>query len=205
MARREAEPGIAGEKARVRQRCLERRRTMSAQALAAASAAIVNRVTAMAAWDASHTVHTYVDAIAGEVHTRELIDIALSAGKCVVVPVVSPRRREQLLHARLDSLELLETGPMGCRQPPVARADFDDLGSIDLVVVPGLAFSPAGVRLGFGGGYYDRFLAAAGATRVGLVCEELLLETIPHADHDMPMDWVVTERALYECAQERQR
>ena len=202
---RDTGPDIALEKDRVRRRCLGLREEMSAAALTAASAAIASRVAAMDAWESSRTVHSYVDSMAGEVQTRALIDLALSQGKRVVVPVVSGQRQPPLLHAQISSFGDLVVGPMGLRQPPLERAGFDDLGGLDLVVVPGLAFARTGGRLGLGGGYYDRFLANVAATKVGVVCEELLLAALPITSHDIPMDWVVTERAAYPRRPERRR
>ena len=195
---------VAQAKAQARRQCLQCRRQMGEDALAQASAAIVSRVMALEAWSGSRIVHAYVDSMAGEVQTHQLIGAAIDQGRSVVVPVVPAPRQRRLLHARISSLEDdLTTGPMGVRQPPLEQAGFDDFESIDLVIVPGLAFSANGERLGMGGGYYDRFLAEVSAPKVGIVCQALLLDSIPSSSHDMAMDWVVTERAVYDCRKER--
>ena len=73
-----------------------------------------------------------------------------------------------------------------------------DPSLIDFFVVPGLAFDVAGLRLGRGGGYYDRLLARrrGDATTVGLVPDRLLVRALPREPHDIPMSHIVTERRL---------
>jgi 5-formyltetrahydrofolate cyclo-ligase len=194
---------VAEAKARARRQCLQRRRDMSEDILAGVSAAIASRVVALDPWCRSRTVHSYIGSMAGEVQTQELIRLALDQGRNVIVPVVPPDRGRRLLHARITSPEQdLATGPMGLRQPPAELAGFDDFASLDLIIVPGLAFSSTGHRLGMGGGYYDRFLVEVAAPKIGLVSEQLLLDSIPRTDHDVRMDWVVTEAAIYDCHKE---
>lgn len=195
---------VAEAKAQARRQCLQRRGDISADVLATVSTAIVSRVVALDAWSRSRTVHSYVDSMAGEVQTFELIRIGLHQGKKVVVPVVPPNRQRRLLHARITNPEQdLAEGPMGLRQPPPELAGFDDFANLDLIIVPGLAFSNNGDRLGMGGGYYDRFLADVAAPKIGLVGEQLLLDSIPSTEHDIKMDFVVTEAAVYDCQKER--
>jgi 5-formyltetrahydrofolate cyclo-ligase len=63
---------------------------------------------------------------------------------------------------------------------------------LDIVLVPGVAFDPHGGRLGFGGGYYDRFLSTTPALRVGVTFDTCLADEIPCSEHDQRMDWVMT-------------
>ena len=64
---------------------------------------------------------------------------------------------------------------------------------IQLVLAPGLAFDRSGWRLGYGGGYYDRFLRSFGGINVGVVFQALLLESLPHGEYDVPVNWLVSE------------
>ena len=65
---------------------------------------------------------------------------------------------------------------------------------IELTLVPGLAFDRCGWRLGYGGGYYDRFLRGFPGIRAGITFAILLLEEVPHSTLDVPMHWVITEQ-----------
>lgn len=73
--------------------------------------------------------------------------------------------------------------------------------SIDVVIIPGSVFDRQGGRLGYGGGYYDRFLAQAApqALRVALAYELQLVDAIKLQPHDQLMDWLVTEKTSYHC------
>ena len=80
--------------------------------------------------------------------------------------------------------------------PPDHDAWVEDLTAIGLVLVPGLAFDAQGRRLGYGGGYYDRFLRQTAAPRVGLTFDCLLLDEVPEEPHDVRVDVVLTELRL---------
>ena len=70
------------------------------------------------------------------------------------------------------------------------------LNEIQLVLAPGLAFDRSGWRLGYGGGFFDRFLQDFGGISVGVVFQALLLEAVPHGEYDIPMAWLATEDGL---------
>ena len=77
----------------------------------------------------------------------------------------------------------------GVREPTGPAVE---LGEIDLVIVPGLAFTPAGDRLGYGQGYYDRLLPTVSAASVGVCFEDQLVDELPLAAHDVPVGMVVS-------------
>jgi 5-formyltetrahydrofolate cyclo-ligase len=107
--------------------------------------------------------------------------------------VVKPGTR-RLRHALVKTLADWRPDRWGLLSPPADHAAWlEDLAAIDLVLVPGLAFDPQGRRLGFGGGYYDRFLGRVHATKVGLTYGCLLLAEVPEELHDVRVDLVVTE------------
>lgn len=87
-----------------------------------------------------------------------------------------------------DSLDLCN----GIPEPP----SVNPVNAIDLVVVPGLAFDKQGYRLGWGAGYYDRALAYMDAWRVGFAFSNQVVQSLPRDDHDVPMDYVVTESRI---------
>ena len=95
--------------------------------------------------------------------------------------------------------ELIE-GRFGISEPPphAPRAQ----PKADFILVPGLAFDPAGGRLGRGGGFYDRFLAGFEGVKVGVCFPELLVDEIPMEEHDVRMDFVVTSEGIICCDSE---
>lgn len=91
--------------------------------------------------------------------------------------------------AALAALAALAAGPLGIRQPPASAATQIEPAAIDLVIVPGLAFTAAGDRLGRGGGHYDRFLAqpALRARRLAVCFACQILPALPREPHDQPV------------------
>ena len=160
--------------------------------------AILEKVLGLEAYRRAKLVHTYVSSKENEVDTRALICTCLKQGKRVAVPVVMPGTKT-LAHALIDGLDQLVVGPWGLAQPdPAAATWLPAEARIDLVVVPGLAFDRRGYRIGWGGGYYDRFLAQVQAVKIGLCYDALVLDCIPGEPHDVPVDMVVAETAIYQ-------
>jgi 5-formyltetrahydrofolate cyclo-ligase len=170
------------------------------RARAAASDAVQRRVLSLSAFAAATGVACYL-ALPGEVDTRGVIRACRARGKRVCVPVYDRARRGYFM-AWYEEDAALVRGPHGVAQPAGAPPAAAAAQAVQLVLVPGLAFSPAGARLGRGGGHYDRLLAAwasAGACRAGLGFEAQILDEIPTEQHDVGMDLVITETHEYGC------
>lgn len=100
--------------------------------------------------------------------------------------------------------ETLETHAFGFTQPSATAASVDP-GILELALVPGLAFDAAGTRLGYGRGYFDRLLAElpTAAVKVGVAPLATVVPRLPHEPHDVPMDYLVTERGVQAVARAR--
>jgi 5-formyltetrahydrofolate cyclo-ligase len=110
------------------------------------------------------------------------------------VEIAFPRIEERgaLAVHLIDADADLVPGPMGILEPS-AEAPRPDVSDLDAVLVPGIAFDASGVRVGFGGGFYDRLLPLVGrAVRVGIAFDEQIAEALPIEPHDIVMDLVVT-------------
>ena len=185
-------------KERLRKRVLAVRMGLDCNQVEVSGQAILERVLGLEAYRRAKLVHTYVSSKENEVDTRALIGACLAQGKRVAVPVVMPGTKT-LAHALIDGLDQLVVGPWGLAQPDPATATWLPAEArIDLVVVPGLAFDRRGHRIGWGGGYYDRFLAQVQAVKIGLCYDALVLDCIPGEPHDVPVDLVVAETAIYQ-------
>jgi 5-formyltetrahydrofolate cyclo-ligase len=161
---------------------------------------IWERFFALPEYAAAETVMLYVDA-RSEVRTRPFLPGVIAAGKRVVVPYCVEGDLE-LFH--LEGLEELAPGYFGIQEPrpelrplPGKRVEPGELG---LVMVPGLAFDRRGGRMGYGRGYYDRLLhrTRRDTRRVAVAFECQLFPAIPMLEHDLFMDTVITEKAIYE-------
>lgn len=131
-----------------------------------------------------------------EVDTRAIIAHALRSGKRVAAPRLQGRRRME--HAGVDDPERLLPGPLGILQPDPGAAAIAS-PDLDLIIIPGLAFTTRGARLGFGGGYYDTYLAGRTGPVLGLAYGFQILDHIPQEPHDCRVDWVVTENGPIDC------
>ena len=197
-------PATAASKPAWRAWAKETRAALSPAERALRSAALVER---LATWppfrDATHAL-IYL-AFGDELSLDGLFEPSDAAR-------ASPRADRPRLHApRIESDDRLavhaleptrlERHRLGMRQPR-ADAPRTPLEAIDVVVVPGLAFDRHGTRLGFGLGYYDRFLARlpAGVPRVGVCADALLVDALPRDPHDVAMTHVATPSQLVPAA-----
>lgn len=137
-------------------------------------------------WHAAATILLYA-ALPDEVPTRSLIEEAMAEGRTVLLPVVQGDELELRI---CDDLDDLRPGAFNVFEPQgKAFTRFED---IDLAIIPGVAFTPDGERLGRGRGYYDRLLPMLGtALKVGLCWPFQLLDELPCEPHDAIMDLVV--------------
>jgi len=182
---------IAEQKAQLRKECRAIRKALGETGRAQASASICERIAAWTAFAASDTILTYMP-IQSEADLTPLLE--LFPHKRWVLPRILPEENGRMEFHRYDAAHLIRH-PFGMMEPaPDAPAVAAD--EIELTLVPGLAYDRCGYRLGYGGGYYDRFLTRFRGVRAGIVFHELLLDSIPHGGHDVPMQWVITEREM---------
>ena len=188
----------SSKKEKLRARVLTTREALELDQVEIGGQAILERVLGLRQYRQASLIHSYISSKENEVDTRELIEISLEQGKRVVVPVLE-QGKKTMAHALIESLNELVAGPWGLVQPDPAKANWlEEQAVIDLVVVPGIAFDRRGHRIGFGGGYYDRFLADLQAVKLGLCYDDLVLQEIPNESHDVPMDIVVAQTATYQ-------
>ncbi|MGM0844249.1 MAG: 5-formyltetrahydrofolate cyclo-ligase [Bacillota bacterium] len=133
-----------------------------------------------------------------EVDTWQIIRKGWEEGKRVLVPKCSPKNRELNFH-QLTSFAALETVYFGLMEPNPDQCNLVDKNEIDLVIVPGLAFMPTGHRLGFGGGYYDRFLENYHGSTLSLAFQEQLVQEVPVEPFDVSVSKIITEKAVIVC------
>jgi 5-formyltetrahydrofolate cyclo-ligase len=167
----------------------------------ALSQQICERFAGLPEYAAARAVLFYVD-VRSEVRTRQYLPTALAHAKKVVVPWCNDRGELELFH--LENMDELSLGMYRILEPqPQLRslpAKQVDVRELDLVMVPGVAFDRTGARMGHGKGYYDKLLehARPDAPLVALAFECQLFPMIPTAAHDVFMDRIITEKAIYE-------
>lgn len=176
----------------------------------AVSEAAVARLLALPEYRSAQTVLWYLDC-RSELRTRQALPGALASGQRIVVPycTVDDQGANKLGLWLLGSMDELIVGKWKILEPPRERwgepgKEIDPTG-IDLVIVPGVAFSREGGRMGNGQGYYDRLLARVrpDCRLIGLCYESQMFDDLVVGPHDVFMDKVVTELAVYDGRRSR--
>lgn len=179
----------------LRRDAIARRDALTPEERAEASHAIRESVLNHIERIGGHFVHCYIS-FRSEVETRTLIEELLARGIRVVVPVVegAPSKGARLIHAEIQGLHSLRTGAFGLDEP--VPENLSELEGLDAVIVPLVAFDRSGMRLGYGKGFYDRFLSELplAVERIGLGFAVQEVPRIPRLPHDEPMDRILTER-----------
>ena len=184
------------DKKKTRQRVLQQRRAFSATEKTPAEQRMLKFLQSWDVFRQAKTIHIFISKT-DEPDTSPIIESAWESGKTVAVPCVVPESFE-LFHSQLKSFEDLSSGALGVLEPsPEGRIAMNP-ESFDLVIIPGVAFDRQGGRLGYGKGYYDRFLEQTGAFRLALAFNFQVLEKVPTEKHDVPMNGILTESGIIE-------
>lgn len=133
-----------------------------------------------------------------EIDTKLLIERASALGKTVAVPRCVPGTREMDFYV-ITSFDDLEAGAFGVLEPiPERCRKLSDFTS-SVCIVPALVYDKQGFRLGYGKGYYDRFLSGYKGNCIGLAYSDWVKESLPHGKFDRKVDIIVTEKDNYFC------
>lgn len=128
-----------------------------------------------------------------EVDTYQIIRKAWEEGKQIVVPKCLPKNREMIFR-QIVQFNQLESVYSGLLEPIEAVTKEVPLNHIDLLIVPGVAFTKEGYRLGFGGGYYDRLLLKYNGKKISLAFESQIVSELPIEPHDLPVSKIMTAK-----------
>jgi len=188
--------GRRNDKKILRQKVLAARASLGERARAAKSSLIQQKVQALAEYQAAGTVMLFMN-FRDEVETTGLAEDALARGKRLVLPYCAPGGI--LIPAFVQDLDSLVTGKWGIREPRKEGLVKAEPAEIDFVLVPGAAFDLNGNRLGYGAGFYDRFLGLLSPTipRVAIAFACQLTPEVPVEAHDKKMSCLITEDEVY--------
>ncbi len=185
---------VSSQKKELREKLLFARNSISEREWEEKSMDIMNHVLGSQLYQEAGVIHTFVSMNARrEVNTHPLISKMLEAGKEVVIPKTN-FEKEDLIHTRLESFSELSPNKWGVLEPkevhPLPVID------IELVLVPLLAVDKEGNRLGYGKGFYDRFLKDVSVPALGLVFEDFVLESIPVDTFDQKLNGFISEKGI---------
>ncbi|MGC4376032.1 5-formyltetrahydrofolate cyclo-ligase [Fictibacillus sp. Mic-4] len=131
-----------------------------------------------------------------EVNTRPIIEEAWTEEKKVCVPKCNPKTREMTFYS-ITSFSDLENVYMDLYEPIIDKTFAVRPEEIDLMIVPGLLFNAKGYRIGFGGGYYDRYLEYYKNRTLSLAFDFQVIERLPIESFDKPVNGIVTDKSIF--------
>ena len=190
---------VALEKQRLREERLAARETLSEQERCVLDNCITQKLLTTSEYAEATTVLTYVS-VSSEVSTRMFIECALRDGKTVAVPRCLPGHRLEFV--AITSLDRLVPAPFNLLEPPKDLSALTEVQMNDSIcIVPALLVDTKGYRLGYGAGFYDRFLSTYSGKKICLAYQQNLSKTmLPHTEFDVPVDMIITESAVLTCA-----
>lgn len=176
----------------VRENILEKRSKIPANKRETDSQNIINKILDSDYYKEASTIMVFVS-FSDEVNTHNFIKQAIKDGKNIVVPITFPETHE-LKPSLVKDFNELKPGYYDILTPPKEVRRYRDPEEIDLVITPGVAFRKDGYRVGYGGGYYDRFLSKIPETpKIAIAFSVQLVEDLPVDHYDIPVDYIYTE------------
>jgi 5-formyltetrahydrofolate cyclo-ligase len=177
------------EKAALRVQLMKRIEALPGDYIAESDGGIFENMIGLPEFQSAATIFTYYS-MGRESDTRKIVEYALARGQTVALPVCM---KHGVMDARaITSVAELSLSSYGLLEPlSSSRVIMPD--ALDFIIVPALTYDGDGYRLGYGGGYYDRFLMRTRAFTAGVARERLLMEVLPREAHDMAVRCVVTE------------
>ena len=161
-----------------------------------ASKQIQNKIKKIKSFKEAQKIGAY-HPIGSEIPTQNIIQEILSNGREVYLPRVIEK---QIEFRKITDFGSLEQGSFDILEP---RLECPMENNLDIILVPTVGISPIGVRLGYGHGFYDRFLSKNKTITISVVLEKQIVKNIPKSDHDVLIDWIVTEDRVIETSKIR--
>ncbi len=188
--------GLKFEKARIRETMLEQRLAVPEEARREADAAMMNRFLSLATFRFAEVILLYAP-IKAEPNVLLACEVATQAGKRLAFPRCHPET-STMTYGIVSSPEELMQGTYGILEPAEdAEIYLPAPDKHDICVVPAVCFDRKGYRIGYGKGYYDRFLAGFGGTTVGFTLNRFLCDALPRGRYDRAVDLIITEKGVF--------
>lgn len=177
-------------KPELRKQMLEKRTKLNLVEQRLARDGIMEKLFSLKEFKSAKTVCFYISKDQ-EVATKQMIKNALKLGKKVLVPVTN----QHIELVEFTSFEDLAPGAFGVLEPKTKnKTDAEP----EIIIVPALAFDLDCHRLGYGKGYYDKFLKTTKAMRIGIAYDFAIVDVLPRHEHDIAMDLIITDNRILE-------
>ncbi len=182
---------ISYKKSTSRKHFRELRQSISVESKYLLDTALVSNTAILEAFQNAETILCYYP-VRGEPNILPLARYAQSQGKKIAFPISHIKERRLSFHTVSDISELVG-GSYGIPEPPIKNTEVTDFSNT-FCIVPAMAIGKNGQRLGYGGGYYDRFLSSYNGVSAGLVYSFFLVDAVPAEKHDVALDIIITEK-----------
>ena len=177
---------VSIEKAALRKHLLEKRDATSAELRGIASEKIHENLKRNSPFINAQNIACYFP-IGSEINTHDIMLDILKQGKNLLLPRIT---NDDIEFYIVSDLEKLEKGSFEIMEP---KDSCKKAEKIDCMLIPTIGVSKLGIRLGYGKGYYDRFLSSTDTVKISLTYSKQIIKSIPNDSHDIKMDWIVTE------------
>ena len=181
----------------LRKNYLEQRSKISFEKINKWSEKIKDKFLTLKELDHAQKIMSYIS-MRKEVNTYSLLECLIEKGIMLYVPYTI-KKEGTLGAAQIDNLDLdLQDGVFGVQEPKRELRNKKVPNDLDIIIVPGAVFNKDGYRIGYGGGYYDRFLAEHGmnALKVAFCYDDFIIDDFPVEDHDIAVDLIITEKDI---------
>lgn len=180
-------------KAELRKYYIAKRDRISANERSEKTGRINARLLSLSAFISARTIGFYC-AFGSEVETRAMMKATFERGKKIFLPTINPQDKSMTYSEHNGDLDNLVCNFYGILEPqgPPQTSQI-----LDLIIVPGLAFDRRGRRLGYGAGYYDRFLKQVRAKTIGIAFSEQMHTSLPANRYDVPVNIVITDKSTF--------
>ena len=185
-------------KKELRKMVIELRNNKDSDFLSKNSQVITEKLLSMECIKKANVIMLYLD-FNNEVKTDALIKKLLSIGKTVVAPVTIKDKRKLIPFKITNIKDDITIGAYGIREPKQNPNNKLSIKDIDIVIVPAVAYDKNCYRLGYGGGFYDRFIKKLkdDAITIGIAFDLQVLNSIPKESHDAQLNYIITETNTY--------
>lgn len=185
-------------KSRIREQYKEKRKNIPPEEKEKMDIEICKRFLALSSYRFSDTVLLY-SPLKNEIDTGMIVTDALSKGKKVAYPRCL--QNNEMVYHYINSLSQLVPGKYGISEPEKSLPVYTNGIGHTICVLPGVVYDKRGYRLGYGKGYYDRFLSSFKGIKAGLIYSDFIIDEIPKGKYDLPSDIVVTEKRVISFAE----
>lgn len=189
---------IRKHKSDIREYHLAARREMTADKRAELDDKICRAVLSSATYRYADTILMYY-AKEDEVNINAVAWEAIKAGKKVAFPKTNPEDRTMVFRF-VTSEDDFENGALGLKEPKDGLPEFEVTGELQssvICIIPAVVYDKKGFRIGYGGGYYDRYLSSFKGTKVGVEYYDFIVGEVPHGRFDLAVDVMISEKGIY--------